>query len=68
MNKRIYKVSAPSGTYLVNATTKSQAVRKISDQTIAAEVATQKDLVALIQSGTEILQASEATEQAELLS
>lgn len=58
MSKRIYKVSAPGGETLVNASNKSQAIRKIADQTISAEVATQQDLVTMLKAGAVILETS----------
>ena len=67
MSKRIYKVVSPDGTYLVNAANKSQAIRKIADKIIGADVATQQDLVALLKAGTEILEVADNAEQGELL-
>jgi len=51
---RIYVVSSPAGTRLVNANTKSQAIAHVANDTIHANVASQTDLVELLSKGVTV--------------
>jgi hypothetical protein len=50
-NKRIYVVTSHAGNRLVEASSKSQAITFVAKHTITAEVASQSDLVRLVQAG-----------------
>lgn len=52
--KRIYLVSTPAGLRLIDAANKSQAINHVASTTITATVATQTDLVGLIQDGIKV--------------
>jgi len=62
---RIYVVGGPTGIRLVNANTKSQAIAHVAHNTIHAHVASQTDLVELMQKGVEV-ENFKAPEQQEL--
>ena len=51
---RIYAVSTPSGTRLVQAPNKSQAINHVARDTITAEVAPQQTLVRLVSEGVKV--------------
>lgn len=51
---RIYLVTLPTGTRLVEASNKSQAVNHVAKNTITAEVASQSALVKMIRDGVEV--------------
>ena len=55
MATRIYKVTSQSGTYLVRASTRSQAVAHVAKDEINATVATQDDIVSLMQDGRKVI-------------
>jgi ferritin-like metal-binding protein YciE len=59
MSKRIYvvEIGEREEQHLVEASSQAQAVRTVVDkEAIAAHVATQAELVALIKKGTEVLE------------
>jgi hypothetical protein len=51
---RIYSVSTPAGTRLVEAPNKSQAINHVARDTITAEVAPQQKLVSLVSEGVKV--------------
>jgi hypothetical protein len=51
MANRIYVVNSPSGDRLVEAANKAQAINFVVSDIISAHVASQADLVSLIQNG-----------------
>jgi uncharacterized protein YacL (UPF0231 family) len=59
MATRIYKVTSQSGTYLVRASTRNQAIAHIAKDEIAANVATQDDIVSLMQDGRKVIEVKE---------
>lgn len=58
-NKRIYVVVANDFNYLVNATSKQQAINHIAKGLVTAKVASQTDLVAHLTAGDKIIEAVE---------
>lgn len=58
-NKRIYVVVANDYNYLVNATSKQQAINHIAKGLVTAKVASQQDLVAHLTRGDAIIEAVE---------
>ena len=61
-NKRIYVVVANKINYLVNATSKQQAINHIAKGLVTAKVASQTDLVAHLTAGEKIVEAVETSE------
>lgn len=59
MATRIYKVTSQSGTYLVRASTRNQAIAHIAKDEITANVATQDDIVSLMQDGRKVIEVKE---------
>lgn len=59
MSKRIYLVSNGDTKTLVNASSRAQAMNYIARQTIKIGVATQHELVTLLQSGHKVCEAVE---------
>ena len=59
MATRIYKVISSSGSHLVRASTRSQAVAHIAKGEISAYVATQDDIVNAMQSGAKVIELKE---------
>jgi hypothetical protein len=55
MATRIYKVVSNSGSYLVRASARSQAIAHIAKGEIAASVATQEEIIELICKGGEVI-------------
>lgn len=51
---RIYAVSTPAGTRLVEAPNRSQAINHVARDTIAAKVAPQKEIVSLVSEGVKV--------------
>jgi uncharacterized protein YacL (UPF0231 family) len=60
MATRIYKVTSQSGTYLVRASTRNQAIAHIAKDEIVANVATQDDIVSLMQDGRKVIELKES--------
>ena len=59
MSKRIYLVQANGAKTLVNASSKSQAMSFVARQFVSVDVATQRDLVDLLQQGWKVAEAVE---------
>ena len=57
MNTRIYAVQAPDSFRLIEATSRSAAMRHVARDILTVEVATQKTLVAAMQDGVRVEQA-----------
>ncbi len=51
---RIYTVSTTTGTRLVEAPNKSQAINHVARDTISAKVAPQKEIVSLVSEGVKV--------------
>jgi len=59
MSTRIYKVISNSGSYLVRASTRSQAIAHVAKEEILATVATQEDIVEMMGQGRKVINIKE---------
>lgn len=58
MSKRIYRVISANGDKLVRASSQAQAIRHVVTNTYTAKVATQDDLISMLESGMKVDDAS----------
>ena len=56
---RIYRTNTPTGSRLVRAANRAQAIAHVARDIIKADVATQDDLIALVAEGVKVEAASE---------